>query len=172
MAPFFLYPNRLVIRMPFSLARQKSVRALIQRVSSAQVEVAGKTVGAIERGLLVFLGVDKGDEAVQVDKLVHKLLNYRIFSDSNNKMNNSVLDVRGGILVVSQFTLSADTSKGLRPSFSSAAPPSDAEGLYERCLSQLKTQESQGIQVASGVFAADMQVTLVNDGPVTFLLEA
>ena len=147
------------------------VRGLIQRVSSARVDVEGKTVGQIGQGLLVLLGVDKGDDEAKADKLVHKLVNYRVFGDDDNKMNLSLLDINGGILVVSQFTLSADTRKGLRPSFTSAAPPQEAKRLYEYCLAQLGEMEAKGLQVASGIFAADMQVSLVNDGPVTFMLE-
>ncbi len=147
------------------------VRGLIQRVSSARVDVEGKTVGQIGQGLLVLLGVDKGDDEAKADKLVHKLVNYRVFGDDDNKMNLSLLDINGGILVVSQFTLSADTRKGLRPSFTSVAPPQEAKRLYEYCLAQLGETEAKGLQVASGIFAADMQVSLVNDGPVTFMLE-
>lgn len=144
---------------------------LIQRVSRAQVEVEGEVVGAIGPGILLLLGVQKGDSLENGEKLLHKVLNYRIFPDENDKMNRSLLDVAGGLLVVSQFTLAADTRKGLRPSFSSAGAPAEAEQLYERFLAGAKEFQSQGIQVASGIFAANMQVSLVNDGPVTFLLE-
>lgn len=145
---------------------------LIQRVSSAEVKVEGEIVGAIGSGILLLLGVQKGDGAEECDKLLHKVLNYRIFSDENDKMNRSLLDVAGGLLVVSQFTLAADTRKGLRASFSSAGAPADAEQLYERFLCRAREYQEQGIQVASGQFAANMQVGLVNDGPVTFLLES
>ncbi|MGQ9424992.1 D-aminoacyl-tRNA deacylase [Gilvimarinus sp. F26214L] len=148
------------------------MRGLLQRVSQAEVQVEGRSVGAIGRGLLVFLGVEKGDGEEQADKLLHKLVNYRVFPDSEGKMNLSLLDVQGGILVVSQFTLAADTGRGLRPSFSSAAPPAEAERLYELFLEKLAALREQGLQVASGRFAADMQVSLINDGPVTFLLSA
>lgn len=144
---------------------------LIQRVTRAEVQVAGKTVGAIGPGILLLLGVQKGDTAENGDKLLHKVINYRIFPDEDDKMNRSLLDVKGGLLVVSQFTLAADTRKGLRPSFSSAGAPAEAEELYEVFLARAREFEEQGIQVASGQFAANMQVSLVNDGPVTFLLE-
>lgn len=145
---------------------------LIQRVSRARVEVDGEIVGAIGPGILLLLGVQKGDTAQNGDKLLHKVLNYRIFPDEDDKMNRSLLDVAGGLLVVSQFTLAADTRRGLRPSFSSAGSPAEAEQLYERFLDKAREYEGQGIQVASGRFAANMQVSLVNDGPVTFLLDA
>jgi len=144
------------------------MRALIQRVSEARVDVAGETVGAIDRGLLVLLGVEKGDTREQVEKLVHKVLHYRVFADEQGKMNCNVQQVGGSLLVVSQFTLAADTQKGLRPSFSSAAAPELAEALYEHFLAALLREQAR---VETGIFAADMQVHLVNDGPVTFLLE-
>jgi len=144
------------------------MRGLIQRVSEAQVVVNGETVGAIDGGILLLLGVQKGDTKAQADKLVHKLLNYRIFSDVDGKMNLNVQQVEGGILLVSQFTLAADTQKGLRPGFSNAGDPTVAEKLYEYVLEQLRLQYEP---VESGIFAADMQVSLTNDGPVTFLLE-
>jgi D-aminoacyl-tRNA deacylase len=148
------------------------MRGLIQRVSSAKVRIAGQTVGVIDQGILLLLAVEKRDSEENLDKLLHKILNYRIFADAAGKMNLSLLDIQGGILTVSQFTLAADTRKGLRPSFSSAAVPGEAERLYELFLAKLRDYENQGIQVASGRFAADMQVSLVNDGPVTFMLEA
>ena len=144
------------------------MKALIQRVISARVEVNGKAVGAIERGLLVFLGVEKDDAAAQVVRMVERLLSYRIFPDADGRMNCSVVEAGGGLLVVSQFTLAADTKKGTRPSFSSAAAPDIAEQLYEKILATLR---AKGVPVAAGKFGADMQVHLVNDGPVTFLLE-
>jgi len=145
------------------------MKALIQRVSSASVCVEGQQIGAIQRGLLVLLGVEKGDTQASVDKICHKLLNYRVFADEQNKMNLSVSDINGGLLVVSQFTLAAQTSKGMRPSFSSAADPEQAKTLYLSCIKQLQTHLDN---VEAGQFAADMQVSLVNDGPVTFLLES
>ena len=143
------------------------MKALIQRVSSASVTVDSTVVGAIERGLLVLLGVERQDDEAIVDRMVDKLLAYRVFADENGKMNRSVLDVGGAILLVSQFTLAADTGKGLRPGFSAAAEPDRARQLYQYMLQRL---QQQPLPVASGQFAADMQVALVNDGPVTFLL--
>lgn len=144
------------------------MKALLQRVSSARVEVSGELVGEIDRGLLVLLGLDKGDDLESGCRLLDKLLAYRVFADEAGRMNRSVADVNGGVLLVSQFTLSADTSKGLRPSFSSALPPLEAETLYEAVLRELRTRHPR---VAAGRFGADMQVSLTNDGPVTFLLE-
>ena len=143
------------------------MRALLQRVSSARVEVAGEEVGAIGPGLLVLLGLDKGDDEAAAARMLDKLLAYRVFSDDEGRMNLSVTDTGGGVLLVSQFTLSADTRKGLRPSFSSAMPPADAEALYGHMLESLRARHAE---VAAGVFGADMQVSLTNDGPVTFLL--
>ena len=143
------------------------MKALIQRVSSAQVNVNGETVGKIGQGLLVLLGVERDDDRARAEKLLDKLLQYRIFSDADGKMNLSVQDVSGGVLLVSQFTLAADTNKGLRPSFSCAASPELARELYDYAVNYLQRQHSD---VATGIFAADMQVQLVNDGPVTFLL--
>ena len=142
---------------------------LIQRVKRAAVEVDGKTVGAIEQGILLLLGVEKADTEASADKLLDKVLAYRIFSDQDNKMNCNVQQINGGVLVVSQFTLAADTRKGLRPSFSSAAPPAQAEQLYDYFVARLRERHPQ---VATGIFAADMQVSLLNDGPVTFMLQA
>ena len=144
------------------------MKALLQRVRSARVDVGGECVGEIGAGLLVLLGLDRGDSLENGRKLLDKLLAYRVFSDDEGRMNRSVADAGGGVLLVSQFTLSADTRKGLRPSFSSALPPAEAEGLFAELLAYL---ESCHTDVASGRFGADMQVSLVNDGPVTFLLE-
>jgi D-aminoacyl-tRNA deacylase len=144
------------------------MKALLQRVSRASVTVNSRCVGEIEQGLLVLLGLDRGDDRAVADRMVDKLLAYRLFADGQGRMNCSVVDVHGGVLLVSQFTLSADTGRGLRPSFSSAMPPSEAARLYDYFLSRL--QHCYPL-VASGVFGADMQVSLVNDGPVTFLLE-
>lgn len=141
---------------------------LIQRVSRASVSVDGKEVGAIEQGILLLLGVERNDSRASVDKLVDKLLGYRIFSDAEGKMNCNVQQVGGGILVVSQFTLAADTRKGTRPGFSTAAAPALAEELYDYCLARLGECHSP---VTSGIFAANMQVSLINDGPVTFMLQ-
>jgi D-tyrosyl-tRNA(Tyr) deacylase len=145
------------------------MKALIQRVSHAQVMVNGEVVGAIDKGILLLLGVEQADTQEKANKLLHKVLNYRIFADADGKMNLSLKDIGGGLLVVSQFTLAADTKKGLRPSFSSAANPALAQGLYEYFVVQAQQQHTQ---VATGIFAADMKVSLCNDGPVTFLLEA
>ena len=144
------------------------MKALIQRVSNADVTVDGETIGEIGHGLLVLLGVERDDSTATVNRMVDRLLAYRVFSDSDGKMNLSVTDIGGSRLVVSQFTLAADTSKGLRPGFSSAAEPQLAKELYEQFLERVV---SKGLPVASGQFAADMKVTLTNDGPVTFLLE-
>ncbi|MCQ4295927.1 D-aminoacyl-tRNA deacylase [Pseudomonas stutzeri] len=145
------------------------MKGLIQRVRQARVEVAGEVVSAIDQGLLVLVGVERDDDHARADKLLHKLLNYRVFSDDQSKMNRSLKDIGGGLLLVSQFTLAADTRSGLRPSFSSAAPPAQGEALYDYLLKQAREQHHQ---VACGRFGADMQVHLINDGPVTFLLES
>ena len=144
------------------------MKGLIQRVRGARVEVAGEIVGAIDQGLLVLVGVEPQDPEASVAKLLHKLLNYRVFSDAEGKMNRSLSDVGGGLLLVSQFTLSADTKSGLRPSFSSAAPPAQGEALFDLLVKQAREKHPQ---VATGRFGAEMQVHLVNDGPVTFLLD-
>jgi D-tyrosyl-tRNA(Tyr) deacylase len=144
------------------------VKGLLQRVSQARVEVGGEIIGAIDQGLLVLVGVEPQDDKASADRLLHKLLNYRVFSDAEGRMNCSVQDVQGGLLLVSQFTLAADTRKGLRPGFSTAAPPQQAEELFDYLLAQARAAWPQ---VATGQFGADMQVHLVNDGPVTILLE-
>lgn len=142
--------------------------ALIQRVSSAKVEVDGEIVGQIGKGLLVLLGVEKDDDQQKADKLAEKVLNYRVFSDADDKMNLNVQQVAGEVLVVSQFTLVADTQKGLRPSFSKGATPSLANELYEYFAEKC----GEKVEVECGRFAADMQVSLVNEGPVTFWLNS
>lgn len=144
------------------------MKALIQRVRSARVEVEGEVVGAIDQGLLALVGVEPQDTSASVAKLLHRLLNYRVFSDDDGKMNRSLKDVSGGLLLVSQFTLAADTRSGLRPSFSTAAPPVLGAQLFDELVDLARLQHAQ---VATGRFGADMQVHLVNDGPVTFLLE-
>ncbi len=144
------------------------MKALLQRVQGARVEVGGEVVGAIDQGILVLVGVEPQDTRANADKLLHKLLNYRVFSDADGKMNLSLRDVGGGLLLVSQFTLAADTKSGMRPSFSKAAPPALGAALYDYLLDQARIAHST---VAAGQFGADMQVHLVNDGPVTFLLE-
>ena len=143
---------------------------LIQRVSSASVAIKNRLQGNIDQGILLLLGVEKNDGQDNADQLLKKILNYRIFNDELGKMNLSLNDIGGDLLVVSQFTLAADTKKGMRPSFSSAAPPEPAEALYGYFLKQAQI-ECQG-RVASGEFGADMQVSLCNDGPVTFLLSS
>jgi len=144
------------------------MKGLLQRVSRARVEVAGEIVGSIVQGLMVLVAVEPGDTEASAAKLLHKLLNYRVFSDPEGKMNLSLADIDGGLLLVSQFTLAADTKSGLRPSFSTAAPPEVAHALFEHLLKEANRLHPQ---VASGRFGADMQVHLVNDGPVTFLLQ-
>jgi len=143
------------------------VIALIQRVARAEVGVAGATVGAIGAGLLVFVCAEPNDDESVADKLVAKLLKLRIFADAAGKMNRSVVDVRGGLLIVSQFTLAADVSGGNRPSFTGAAEPALGRRLYERVLATARAAHASIAAVASGEFGADMQVSLVNDGPVT-----
>jgi len=138
---------------------------LIQRVSWAKVEVEEQLIGRIEQGILVLVGMEKNDQQAQADKLLQRLLNYRIFADNDDKMNLSVKDIHGGLLLVPQFTLAADTKKGLRPSFSSAKAPVEAEALFHYLLNQAQSQYSK---VEAGQFGADMKVSLVNDGPVTF----
>ncbi|WP_027965801.1 D-aminoacyl-tRNA deacylase [Halomonas halocynthiae] len=144
------------------------MKALIQRVSQASVQVNQQSVGAIEHGLLVLVGVEKGDNKTCADKLLHKLLHYRVFSDDDGKMNRNVQQVDGGLLLVSQFTLAADTGRGLRPSFSRAAPPDEGERLFHYLVEEANKAWPN---VATGEFGANMQVSLINDGPVTFLLE-
>lgn len=145
------------------------MKGLIQRVTQASVTINNQVVAEIGDGLLLLLGVQKGDTLLQADKLLQKITHYRIFADEQGKMNRSVIDTHGGLLIVSQFTLAADTQKGLRPSFSSAAEPDIAKACYDYFVQQ--AQKVSAIHVQTGVFAADMQVALVNDGPVTFLLE-
>ncbi|MFI2818565.1 D-aminoacyl-tRNA deacylase [Vreelandella piezotolerans] len=145
------------------------MKALIQRVKHASVTVDGSTIGAIDHGLLALIGVEKGDSEAEADKLLHKLLHYRVFSDDAGKMNHNLQQAEGGLLLVSQFTLAADTHKGLRPSFSSAAPPEEGQRLFHYLVDRARAAWPQ---VATGQFGADMQVALTNDGPVTFLLES
>jgi len=144
------------------------VIALIQRVTQAKVDVDGKTVGAIDKGLLVLLGVEREDDSLKMEKLANKVMSYRVFSDENGKMNLNVKQAGGALLVVSQFTLAADTGRGLRPSFSGAGSPDQAKVLYEEFVEFCR---AKGMPTQTGEFAADMQVSLVNDGPVTFNLQ-
>lgn len=145
------------------------MRVLLQRVKSASVAVEGKVIGAVGPGLLVFAGFTHGDDAAAVAWMCEKIARLRIFEDAAGKMNRSVADAGGGILVVPQFTLYADASKGNRPSFTNAALPGVAEPLYEEMVRRLR--ESSGVPVETGSFCAEMAVALVNDGPVTILLE-
>jgi D-aminoacyl-tRNA deacylase len=143
------------------------VRAVCQRVSDARVRVDGRVVGEVGRGLCVLLGVARGDEAEAAGRLAGKVARLRVFAGDGGTFDRSLLDVAGGALVVSQFTLLAETARGNRPSFTAAAPPAEAEPLYERFCEELR---ALGVFVAAGVFGASMQVELVNDGPVTIVL--
>lgn len=145
------------------------MRVLVQRVSQAHVQVTGSTVGAIQRGLLVLLGVRTGDSLDDVAYLAAKVVRLRIFEDAQGKMNYDVQDIQGAVLVVSQFTLYGDCRKGRRPSFTQAAPPSLAQYLYEAFLQAVA---AHGVPVAHGAFGAHMAVNLVNDGPVTLLIDS
>ena len=144
------------------------MKVLLQRVRQASVTVEGKVVGEISQGLLLLVGIEKQDTEEVAARMVDRLLAYRVFADAQGKMNLSVRDIGGGVLAVSQFTLAADTQKGLRPGFSRAAEPVRAEALFATFVELLRHRHHP---VATGIFAADMQVHLVNDGPVTFLLE-
>ena len=144
------------------------MKALIQRVKSASVTIDGLLYSKIGQGLLVFLGVEKGDDKLNAEKLADKLSKLRIFEDENEKMNHSILDIEGEMLIVSQFTLCGDCKKGTRPSFDKSAPPKIANELYEYFISQVK---SFNISVQTGKFGAMMDVELINDGPVTFMVE-
>lgn len=145
------------------------MRALVQRVSEASVTVDGEVIGEIGGGFLILICAMQGDGEAQADKLATKIAKMRIFRDDDGRMNRSLLDAGGAALVVSQFTLAADTSRGNRPGFSTAAPPEEGERLYEYFATQMATQ---GVTVATGRFGADMAVALVNDGPVTIWMEA
>ncbi|MDT8893495.1 D-aminoacyl-tRNA deacylase [Halomonas sp. I1] len=145
------------------------MKALIQRVNHASVSVDDECVGAIEHGLLALIGVEREDDEARADRLLHKLLHYRVFADDAGRMNHNLQQAQGGLLLISQFTLAADTRKGLRPGFSSAAPPDDGERLFHYLVERARNAWPH---VATGRFGADMQVSLVNDGPVTFLLES
>ncbi|MCB1734695.1 MAG: D-tyrosyl-tRNA(Tyr) deacylase [Gammaproteobacteria bacterium] len=140
---------------------------LLQRVTTAKVRVAGETVGSIGTGLLVLIGMERGDGKAEADRLLERLLNYRVFPDCDGKMNNALRDIQGDLMLVSQFTLAADTAKGNRPSFTPALSPEEAGPLFAYLLE--RAQAVYG-KVESGRFGADMQVSLINDGPVTFTL--
>ena len=144
------------------------MRALIQRVRHASVEVEGREVARIGRGLLAFVAVEQGDDPTRADAMAARMLAYRVFADERGRMNLDVRQAGGGVLAVSQFTLAADTSRGLRPSFSSAAEPGLARDLFDRVVGALRRSHAD---VGCGIFGADMQISLLNDGPVTFLLE-
>ncbi len=145
------------------------MKAVIQRVSEARVKVDGVTVGAINRGILVLLGVERGDGERDADWLARKIVELRIFEDQTGKMNLSVQEIGGGLLAVSQFTLAGNCAKGRRPSFDTAAPPDEGKRLYDYFVDRVG---ETGTTVATGIFQANMQVSLVNDGPVTFILES
>ena len=142
--------------------------ALIQRVSSAEVTVEGRAIGSIGRGILALVGMERGDGSAQAERLLERVLSYRIFEDADGRMNHSLRDVGGGLLLVPQFTLAADTHQGTRPGFSSAAEPTAARALFDGLLVQARARHAC---VATGAFGAHMQVSLVNDGPVTFWLK-
>lgn len=144
------------------------MKALLQRVKNAQVETEGKILGKINAGILIFLGVTHGDSEIEIEYLVEKIINLRIFEDSEKKMNLSLLDLKGELLVVSQFTLYADCKKGRRPSFVDAAPPEKATELYKKFIQRCT---ATGLTVQQGEFGADMEVSLINDGPVTIMLD-
>ena len=143
--------------------------ALLQRVSEARVEVEGETVGVIGTGLLVFVGVERGDSEPQADRLLERILGYRVFPDAQGRMNLSLREIDGGLLLVPQFTLAADTRKGMRPSFTPAAPPEEGERLFHYLVDRARASHPK---VTAGRFGAYMQVKLCNDGPVTFWLRA
>ncbi|HBA36029.1 MAG TPA: D-tyrosyl-tRNA(Tyr) deacylase [Gammaproteobacteria bacterium] len=141
--------------------------ALLQRVSAAHVSVDKKIVGRIEKGLLALVGIEKGDTEQQTQRLLERILGYRVFGDKSDKMNLSITDIKGGLLLVPQFTLAADTQKGMRPSFAPAAAPAMSEALFNALVAEAHKKHSH---VATGQFGANMQVSLTNDGPVTFWL--
>ncbi len=143
--------------------------ALLQRVLRAQVDVEGGTVAAIEHGVLAFIGVRRGDQPASAERLLERILTYRLFADAEGRMNRHLADVRGGLLLVPQFTLAADTRTGTRPGFTTAAPPEEARALFGHLLERARARHAP---VAAGEFGAHMRVLLLNDGPVTFWLEA
>jgi len=141
---------------------------LLQRVSSASVEIEGETVGRIDRGLMVLVGVERGDDEAKADRLLERLLGYRVFPDEQDRMNRSLRDIEGGLLLVPQFTLAADTRKGTRPGFSTAADPASGEALFDYVCNKARAEYPR---VETGRFGADMRISLTNDGPVTFWLQ-
>jgi len=158
----------LLLKLKFPQKRRKLMIAIIQRVSKSTVSVDGKIVGQIDRGFNILLGVLKDDSVEDIEKLVKKIVNLRCFSDECGKMNLSILDVDGEALIVSQFTLGANIKKGNRPSFTNAMPPKEAKELYLKFIDRLK----EYIKVESGIFGANMEVKIINDGPVTFVLNS
>ena len=144
------------------------MKALLQRVKEASVAIEAGQIGSINQGLLVLVGLEKADDIDIGSRIIEKILSYRVFNDADGRMNLSVKDIAGGVLLVPQFTLAASTDRGLRPSFSDAMPPADARDLFQEMHKKLKERHEP---TSSGCFGADMQVALVNDGPVTFLLE-
>ncbi len=160
--------------MPGSRRERRSYNgvmiSVIQRVSSASVAVAGETVGAIGPGLLALVAVEPGDGEAQVERMARRLLGYRVFGDDRGRMNRSLADVGGGLLLVSQFTLAADTGSGMRPGFSTAMAPAEAERIFDALLAKCREMHPAGVE--TGRFGAHMVVSLANDGPVTFLLRA
>ena len=143
---------------------------LIQRVTRASVTVDGATIGAIGPGLLALVGVEPGDDTPQVERMATRLLGYRVFADDAGRMNRALSDTGGGLLLVSQFTLAADTRSGMRPGFSTAAAPAEAEAVFDRLVAICRERHAPGVE--TGRFGAHMEISLVNDGPVTFLLRA
>lgn len=150
-----------------ALSKPTILIGLLQRVSQARVDVHNQTIARIDGGITALIGIEKADSEKNADRLLHRILGYRIFADAQGKMNLSITDISGGLLLVPQFTLPADTRKGMRPSFSPAASPEEGNRLFDYLVSHAK--QSYG-KVACGVFGADMQLTLTNDGPVTFWL--
>ena len=144
------------------------MKLLVQRAAAASVSVQGEVIGRIAHGQMVLVGIEKGDTEADTQRLADKLLKYRMFADADGKMNLDVKQVAGGVLLVSQFTLAADTKKGLRPGFSTAAEPAEGRRLFDDFVAKVKAQH---LDVATGEFGADMQVSLINDGPVTFILD-
>ena len=142
--------------------------ALIQRVTRASVEIDNRVIGQIDQGVLALIGIERGDSDAGAERLLQRIIGYRIFEDSAGKMNRSLADIKGGLLLVPQFTLVADTNSGMRPSFSTAAPPAEGEQLFEHMVNQAEMRHPD---VATGAFGTDMQVSLINDGPVTFWLQ-
>jgi D-tyrosyl-tRNA(Tyr) deacylase len=157
-----------VISSPAFETKGVAMLALIQRVSRAQVTVDGQLIGAIGPGLLALVGVEPGDSPAQIQRLAQRMLGYRVFADDQGRMNRSLTDTGGGLLLVSQFTLAADTSSGMRPGFSTAATPVEAEQAFNQLVAICRQMHAPGVE--TGRFGAHMVVDLVNDGPVTFLL--